>query len=247
MGFHDDPIPATITMSDLQIPIAEEFTPPATKPLFSDFAARTLAWVGVQLSITAAIVGAMYVRKEEVIKYANAHPGEQIATFVVTIALMIALFVLKDPCPRVTVFGLFTISMSFMLGVGVLPYSPKTVLLAAGTTWLIVWGAAAYSWALAARGRDLSGWGGPLLGVLTLVVVLNIANIFLKLPALHLALAAVSVVLFTAYLIYDLVEMYGGRDADDPILGDGLIAAVSIYLDIINIFVNLLPICDRVN
>tara|TARA_B100001057_G_scaffold304250_1_gene304405 strand:+ start:866 stop:1570 length:705 start_codon:yes stop_codon:yes gene_type:complete len=232
-------------MSDLKIPIAPDLAPPLAKPLFSDFAARTLGWVGVQLSITAAIVGAMYVHKDRVIEYTHKHPGTQVATFVLAIVFMIALFVLKGPRTRVTVFGLFTVSTSFMLGVGVLPYSPKTVLLAAGATWFIVCGAGVYSWSLAVKGKDVSGWGGPLLGVLTLVVILNVANIFLNLPLLHLALAGVSVVLFTAYLVYDLVELYSGRDAADPLFNDGLIAAVSIYLDIINIFANLLTVIDR--
>jgi FtsH-binding integral membrane protein len=231
-------------MSDLAINIADDSSEPPPKPLFSDFVARSLAWVGVQLSITVAVASAMYIRRDEVIKYVNAYPGVRIATFVVTILFMIALFVLKGRCQRLTAFGMFTLSMSFMVGVGVLPYSPKTVFLAAATTWLIVWAAAAYSWRLAAKGEDVSGWGGPLLGVLTLVVVLNLANIFLKIPALRLALAGISVVLFTAYLIYDLVNLYSGRDANDPIFSDGLIAAVSIYLDIVNLFMNLLVVFD---
>lgn len=234
-------------MSDLAIPITADAGSPPSKPLFSDFAARSLACVGVQLSITVTVTSVMYLRRDDVTQCVNAHPGAQIATFALTILSMIALSILKDSCSRMTAFALFTLSMSFMVGVGVLPYSPKTVLLAAEATWLTVWAAAAYSWYLADKGEDVCGWGGPLLGILTLVIVLNIANIFLKLPALHLALAGISVVLFTAYLIYDLVELYSGRDADDPIFSDGLIAAVSIYLDIVNIFMNLLVVCDNRN
>ena len=231
-------------MTELAIPIAQEVPEKScpTKPLFAEFVARTLGWVGAQLTLTAAVCAGMYARRDDVVPYLQSHP---VAIWCVALASFITLglmFASKSTGQRLAAFASFTLSTSCLVGVGILPYSPQAILLAAATTWLIVCAASAYSWRMAMAGRDLDGWGAPLSGVLSLVIVLSIANIFLKLPGLQVVLAGVSVLLFTAYLLYDLTRLYSGREADDPLFQDGLISAVAIYLDIINIFINLLQL-----
>ena len=229
-------------MHDLAIPIAVAVPAPPGKPLFSAFVARTLGWVAAQLTLTVAVCAGMYVRRDDVISILKDHPVVLWVIIGATFITLGLMFVAKSGGQRLAAFAAFTLSTSCMVGVGILPYSPHAILLAAATTWLIVCAASAYSWRMARAGRDLDGWGAPLSGVLTTVIVLSIANIFLKLPGLKVLLAGVSVILFTAYLVYDLARLYGGKDADDPLFQDGIIAAVEIYLDVINIFLNLLQL-----
>lgn len=58
---------------------------------------------------------------------------------------------------------------------------------------------------------------------------------------LYLIISMVSAVLFTFFLIYDIQKLMGNRErAYSP--DDYIIAALNIYLDIIQIFLNLLQI-----
>jgi protein lifeguard len=57
----------------------------------------------------------------------------------------------------------------------------------------------------------------------------------------HFAIAIVSAILFTVFLIYDLQLLMGGRGREfDPDMY--VIAALNIYLDVIQIFLNVLQI-----
>jgi hypothetical protein len=62
----------------------------------------------------------------------------------------------------------------------------------------------------------------------------------------YFAIALISAILFTAYLIYDLQLLMGGRKYE--ISPDEYIAAsISIYLDIVQIFLNILQIIGLVD
>ena len=230
------------TVAHLAIPILEEKL--ASKPPLATFASRTLAWVAIQLTVTCAVSGVMYARKESVIDYLPNHLWAFWLPIIMLFFSLGGMYMTSahNRDGRLSWFCVFTLSMSFVVGVSVIQYSPEVVLLSAGTTWIIVCGAATYSNGLAKRGKDLDSWGPALGGILATVVILSFANIFLKLPWVSVGLSAVSVILFTCYLAYDLCRLYLAKDADDPMMADGLLPAVEIYLDIINIFINLLSL-----
>lgn len=81
---------------------------------------------------------------------------------------------------------------------------------------------------------DLSYLGKFLfIGVIVLLVA-SLANIFFQIPALALTISAAAVMLFSAYLPYDIKRIIdGGED-------NYITATLAVYLDIYNIFVNLL-------
>lgn len=71
------------------------------------------------------------------------------------------------------------------------------------------------------------------IGVILLLVAM-LANIFLQMPALSLTISAVAVLIFSAYILYDVSRIVtGGED-------NYIVATLSIYLDIYNLFVHLL-------
>lgn len=71
------------------------------------------------------------------------------------------------------------------------------------------------------------------IGVILLLVAM-LANIFLQIPVLSLTISAVAVLIFSAYILYDVSRIVtGGED-------NYIVAALSIYLDIYNLFVHLL-------
>lgn len=79
------------------------------------------------------------------------------------------------------------------------------------------------------------GFLGKFLFVGVVVVILAaLANTFLQIPALSLTISAVAVLIFSAYILYDIGRVINGGE-------DNYISAtLAVYLDIYNVFVSLL-------
>lgn len=84
--------------------------------------------------------------------------------------------------------------------------------------------------------RDFSGLGKWLFVGVLVALVAMVANIFLQLPALQLALSVILIGIFSAYILYDVQQVLNGGETNY------ITATLSIYLDIYNIFANLLSI-----
>jgi len=107
----------------------------------------------------------------------------------------------------------------------------RLIALAAGGTGAIFFGLAGIA---SSTQRDFSGLGKFLFAGLILLVVASIANIFFHIPALSLALSAIAIVIFSAYILFDINRIVHGGETNY------VVATLSVYLDIYNIFVNLL-------
>ncbi|MCE3047720.1 Bax inhibitor-1/YccA family protein [Helicobacter kayseriensis] len=84
--------------------------------------------------------------------------------------------------------------------------------------------------------NDLANMGKMLFIALIVVFVCSIVNIFLGSPALQTIIAGVGAVLFSLYVAYDTQNIIKGA-YQSPVD-----AAVSLYLDFLNIFVSLLQL-----
>jgi FtsH-binding integral membrane protein len=107
---------------------------------------------------------------------------------------------------------------------------------AAATTAAITLAAAAYG---VTTRRDLSSLGGILFAGLIGILVASLLGIFIHLAFLHLVISLVAAVVFTGMLVYDFNRVARMRMAST---GDAIMMAVSIYLDILNLFLSLLSI-----
>ncbi len=84
--------------------------------------------------------------------------------------------------------------------------------------------------------KDFSFLGNFLFIGLILLVVASLANLFFQIPALALALSGVSVLLFSGYILYDVSRIVQGGETNY------VMATLALYLDIYNLFVNLLQL-----
>ena len=84
--------------------------------------------------------------------------------------------------------------------------------------------------------KDFSFMGKFLLVGIILLIVASLANLFFQIPALSLALSGVAVLLFSGFLLYDVSRVVNGGETNY------VMATLSIYLSIYNIFVNLLQL-----
>ncbi|RLA74650.1 MAG: BAX inhibitor (BI)-1/YccA family protein [Epsilonproteobacteria bacterium] len=84
--------------------------------------------------------------------------------------------------------------------------------------------------------RDFSSMGKMLIISLIVLIVAMVINIFIGSTIVQLAISSVGAILFSAFILYDTQQIVRGAYAT-PIE-----AAISLYLDFLNLFISLLQI-----
>ncbi|MEI7612045.1 MAG: Bax inhibitor-1/YccA family protein [Betaproteobacteria bacterium] len=82
--------------------------------------------------------------------------------------------------------------------------------------------------------KDFSFMGKFLFIGMVVVLLAAVANIFFQIPALSLTISAVMVMIFSAYILYDISRIVNGGEVNY------ISATLAVYLDIYNVFVSLL-------
>lgn len=88
---------------------------------------------------------------------------------------------------------------------------------------------------------DLTGWGPYLMIFCLVLLVFGIVAIFWRDPIVHLIYSCLSALLFSIYLIFD-TQLVLGKGQYSYTLDDAYLAAIQLYIDIIEIFLQLLQI-----
>ena len=84
--------------------------------------------------------------------------------------------------------------------------------------------------------RDFSFMGKFLFIGLVLLVLASLANLFFAIPALSLTISSIAVLLFSAYILYDVSRIVHGGETNY------IMATMTLFLNIYNLFVNLLSL-----
>ncbi|MDP3087288.1 MAG: Bax inhibitor-1 family protein [Methylotenera sp.] len=82
--------------------------------------------------------------------------------------------------------------------------------------------------------KDFSFMGKFLLVGIILLIVASLANIFLQIPAMALALSAIGVILFSGFILYDVSRIVNGGETNY------VMATLGLYMSIYNLFTSLL-------
>ena len=120
--------------------------------------------------------------------------------------------------------------LSFALGLG---NGAQLIGMAFGGTALIFGAMATLSSVVK---RDLSGMGKWLFVGALVLIVAAVANIWLQMPALMLAISAMAVLIFSAFILYDLKRIIDGGETNY------VTATLALYLDVYNVFSALLQL-----
>lgn len=84
--------------------------------------------------------------------------------------------------------------------------------------------------------RDFSGLGKWLFAGVLVLLVATALNAFLQIPALYLAVSVLAIAIFSAYILFDVQQIVNGGETNY------ITATLAIYLDLYNIFANLLAL-----
>src|SRR5260364_244282 len=82
--------------------------------------------------------------------------------------------------------------------------------------------------------RDFSGLGQWLFMGAIVLIIASVANIWLKLPALMLTVSVMAIVIFSAFMLFDVQRVVSGGETNY------VRATLAIYLNLYNVFTNLL-------
>ncbi len=107
----------------------------------------------------------------------------------------------------------------------------QLVALAGGMTAVIFFALAGFA---TVTKRDFSFMGKFLFIGLILLIIASLANIFLQIPAMSLTISAIAVLLFSAFILYDVSRIVNGGETNY------VMATMGLYLNIYNLFTSLL-------
>jgi len=84
--------------------------------------------------------------------------------------------------------------------------------------------------------KDFSFMGKFLFIGLILMIVASLANLFFQIPALSLTISAIAVMIFSAYILYDVSQIVHGGETNY------VMATLGLFLNIYNLFISLLQL-----
>ena len=84
--------------------------------------------------------------------------------------------------------------------------------------------------------KDFSFMGKFLFIGLILLIVASLANLFFQIPALALTISAIAVMIFSAYILFDVSRIVHGGETNY------VMATLTLYMNIYNLFINLLQL-----
>lgn len=134
------------------------------------------------------------------------------------------------------------LGFTFFMGVMLTPLLTRTLGYANGASLIMTaFGGTAAVFAVMASyatvtKRDFSMMGKWLFAGVIVLILASIANIFLGMAMLQIVISMVAIGIFSAYILYDVQQIVNGGETNY------ISATLSLYLDVYNIFVNMLAL-----
>lgn len=207
-------------------------------------------WMIAGLAVTAAVSFALS-HTLSFIRFFYSNPMIVIAAF---IAELVLVMVLSGRIERLSTGAAIALFLAYSAVTGLtltsifIVYAQTTLVLAFVSAASVFAAGAIYG---AVTKKDLRGIGGYLSMALIGMMVALLINMFLRSSAFDLLISAVGVVLFTGLTawdsqkISDMNRSYGSMMTSEELTKVGILGALDLYLDFLNIFLYLLRIFGR--
>lgn len=167
----------------------------------------------------------------------NAGQGSSLILFFVGFGLLFLTTALRNSVWGILAVFAFTGCMGYSMGPMLNAFlhgfknGGQLILTALGGTGITFFALSAYT---LTTQKDMSTWGKTLMIGLVVCIVAGLANIFLKMPAITLAVSALMTFISAALIMFDTSRIINNGE-DNYIM-----ATISLYLDILMLFQNLL-------
>lgn len=222
-----------------------KFAPPDVR---SEFIQKVYALLSIML-VTTTVVAAPFtmLTDAQVIEYAPALQGLMMGSLVLTLCMSCCCMEAMRHYPTNYLFlAIFSVLYGVIIGCVTMRYTIPSVLLAAGITAGIFFSLTAYA---CTTKSDFTGMGPYLLCALFGLIMFSFMSMFLSFffPGLYswarLIQAGLGAILFSFYIVYDTQMIVGGTHSKYQYsVDDYAFGALSLYLDIINLFMYILAL-----
>jgi FtsH-binding integral membrane protein len=196
----------------------------------------------VQLLVTTGFI-ALFLFYEPIGLWTRTNPGFFYAVLILSLVMMIALTcceaVRRNSPTNMICLMIFTAAEGFLLGTATSTFRADSVLFAIGITTVICLALTLFSFQTKI---DFTGMGTYLFVAVIVLFIFGIVAMFL--PILTTVYSCLGALLFSFYLVFDTQMLMGGKHKYAISPEEYIFATLSIYLDIINIFLFILQIID---
>ncbi|KAG8100537.1 hypothetical protein GUJ93_ZPchr0013g37924 [Zizania palustris] len=197
--------------------------------------------LSMQLLLTA-VVAAVVVKVRAISHFfVSSHAGLGLYIFLLILPFIVLcpLYYYHQKHPiNLVLLGLFTVAISFSVGMTCAFTSGKVILESAILTTVVVVSLTAYTFWAARRGHDFSFLGPFLFASLIVLLVFAFIQILFPLGKIsQMIYGGLASLIFSGYIVYDTDNIIKRYTYDQYVW-----AAVSLYLDVINLFLSLMTL-----
>jgi len=211
----------------------------AAKHIRMGFLRKVYSLLGMQLVLTTIIAG-VCMGVPQIKDFVHQNPWMLLIAFVLSLTLLVLCSIKRRESPmNLILLAAFTVVEAFTVGVLVAHYNTAVVLQAFFLTASVVIGLTMYTFQ---SKRDFSGWGVPLMSGLWILLLGGMMFMFIGGEVKEMAFAVGGAILFSGFIIYD-THMIMTRVSPE----EYVIATIELYLDIINLFIQILKILSELN
>lgn len=218
-----------------------------SKEVRMGFIRKVYSILSVQLVVTFGLI-LVFSLSEGAKKFAANSPGLLITSFVVSIVALLVLAccgeVRRQFPMNFVCLSIFTLAESFMLGMVTASYRTNIVVLAVLITAVVCIGITIFSFQTKI---DFTVYSGVMFVAVLVLMVMGIILMFVRIPILHVIYASVGALIFCVYLIIDTQSIIGGTHKNQISPEEYIFGAISLYTDIIQIFMFILQILNYAN
>jgi len=217
------------------------------------FVRKVYGILGAQLLVTM-MVGGMMVRHGR--EWMTSNPSAVLGVVTISSFMSLVIAVVFSCCPATMrkspqnygLMAVFTLAEGVLVGFACLQYTLGSVILCCGLTGAVVLGLTIYA---TQSKQDFTG-GGPYLVCAMLVlfgfgIILSFAGAMglANSPAfsfMQVLYAGGGAMVFSCFIVYDTQMIIGGKHANEFCVDDYCMAAISLYMDVIQLFLALLQL-----
>ncbi|NWZ21203.1 LFG4 protein, partial [Asarcornis scutulata] len=204
------------------------------------FLRKVYSILSIQVLLTT-VTSAIFLYSTGVQAFVHERPALLLISVFGSLAIILALTLYRHqhPVNLYLLFGFCSLSDSLLFRFIVSFYNVSIVLQAFILTTAVFLGLTAYT--LQSK-RDFSKFGAGLFACLWILIFSGFLRLFFYSETIELVFAAAGALLFCGFIIYDTHLLMHKLSPEEYIL-----AAINLYLDIINLFLHLLRLLEAFN
>ena len=202
----------------------------------------------MSLAVVTSMIVSMFVgMNPELVEFFFTGIMKWVVIFAPLVAVFIVAPVLaNDPSPPVAIMALH--GFAALMG---LSFSMIFVIYTMGSIFTAFMGAAVLFGTMSAYGyftkQSLDSVGKYAFVALIAICIASIVNIFIGSTVMQMVISAIAILIFLALTAYDTQTIREMVSHEDCTVGDEVSGALTLYLDFINIFINLLQLFGVMN